>query len=437
MRFQQCWLCKILTLTDLCCTYATNAAFRCVRAPRCDQRADDEAARRHHDPAAVLTLDALDPPKPGRDRARLDLDDAIAALDQRGAVIDAAKHPARHDGRLQRAGGVDASTCGGGVCGRDAIEPVTSAAAAAARPRGRRGGSRCGGRGLALLGLRPSRRDRASRRACRSGCSARVLDGSRLVFNAARLSLSDFVVARSCATVSFRRLDSSATLSFGRPARPRPGGRRGKHRPELGDAERSATAPKLAAIATQAASSAKRAGDCGGLRDLVSGAELLLGLARLDAGRGAAARASSCRIDLCGVGLRSGSGRFRARHLRFAFGSFSTARLRIFAAARLGSSRCFAVGANRRRRGQRQLRLFLGCLIAGHGIGSNGENSSIGNFQTLTDGYRIVAGSSPHDARFRVNFAGTRYPFAPLRWSKPDRGRAGSSRRRRAAAAWS
>src|SRR3954452_5996668 len=63
--------------------------------------ADDETARRDHDPTSVLALDALDPPEPWRDRTGLDLDDAVAPFDQGCSIIDAAQHPARHHRWLQ------------------------------------------------------------------------------------------------------------------------------------------------------------------------------------------------------------------------------------------------------------------------------------------------------------------------------------------------
>src|ERR1700752_1473034 len=100
---------------------------------------DAEARRRHPDPGAILALDALDASEPGRDDARLDLDDAVAAFDQRGAVIDAVQYPALHDRRLQG-------------CGR--IAPLQRACRLLLRHRAggfRRG--RLGGAGFALLGL--------------------------------------------------------------------------------------------------------------------------------------------------------------------------------------------------------------------------------------------------------------------------------------------
>src|SRR5947207_1407679 len=58
-----------------------------------------DAARGDHDPATVLALDRLDAAKTRLNHAVLDLDDAVAACDQRGAVIDPAQHEAL-DGRL-------------------------------------------------------------------------------------------------------------------------------------------------------------------------------------------------------------------------------------------------------------------------------------------------------------------------------------------------
>ena len=87
-----------------------------------------------------------------------------------------------------------------------------------------------------------------------------VLDVVTLVFSAARLSLSDFVVPRSCATVSFSAFTSSATWSFVTAATG--GGAEVNIGPNLATPSEPPIAPKLAAIATQAASSAKRARAC-------------------------------------------------------------------------------------------------------------------------------------------------------------------------------
>src|SRR5437868_7012082 len=59
--------------------------------------ADDQALRRDHHPTAVLTLDLLDPADARQMVARLDLDDAVAALDERRAAIGLAQYPAVHD----------------------------------------------------------------------------------------------------------------------------------------------------------------------------------------------------------------------------------------------------------------------------------------------------------------------------------------------------
>src|SRR5262245_34002354 len=57
-------------------------------------RGDDQAARGHDHPVAVLSLDLLDAPEPRHKVARLDFDDAVAALDQRGGgAIDLAQRP--------------------------------------------------------------------------------------------------------------------------------------------------------------------------------------------------------------------------------------------------------------------------------------------------------------------------------------------------------
>src|ERR1700674_4550341 len=68
-------------------------------APR-SMRLHDQAFGRDDDPMAVLAPDVLNAPEPRQAHARLDLDDAVAAFDQGGAVVDLAHHPALDDRRL-------------------------------------------------------------------------------------------------------------------------------------------------------------------------------------------------------------------------------------------------------------------------------------------------------------------------------------------------
>jgi hypothetical protein len=210
-----------------------------------------------------LTLDALDAAKSGRDPAGFDLDDAVAAFDQRGAVIDAAQHPARHDGLAQRGLCVGSRECPAGACGRAAIEPVMSAAggrvATAAVVVVAAGGAPP--RGAARLAFS---RGRASSVSLAIWLFCVVLDAFTAVFSAARLSLSDFVVARSLrhgvAQTPSRRRRHCPSAPARRDRDGRPGPNIG---PSACDAERSRRPHrKLAAIATQAAQAARSAHCC-------------------------------------------------------------------------------------------------------------------------------------------------------------------------------
>src|SRR5947199_603711 len=84
--FQQKGVSKPLTLM--------RAAVISFRRDRCRRSArlaaHHQSTRRDHDPAAILPLDRLDAPEPRRACPDLDLDDAVAALEQCGPVIDAA-----------------------------------------------------------------------------------------------------------------------------------------------------------------------------------------------------------------------------------------------------------------------------------------------------------------------------------------------------------
>jgi hypothetical protein len=85
-----------------------------------------------------------------------------------------------------------------------------------------------------------------------------VLEVLTAVFNPARLSLSDFVAARNCVTVSRSALTSSV-LSFGAGTAATGTGAGANIGPSFATLSDPATAPKLAAIATQAARRPKRA----------------------------------------------------------------------------------------------------------------------------------------------------------------------------------
>src|SRR5437773_2513903 len=78
-----------------------------------------------------------------------------------------------------------------------------------------------------------------------------------VAFSAAKLSFSDLVLARSCATVSFSALISSAICSLATETGAG-GGAEAIIGPNLATPSEPPIAPKLAAMATQAASSAKR-----------------------------------------------------------------------------------------------------------------------------------------------------------------------------------
>src|SRR5689334_12179880 len=104
-----------------------------------------------------------------------------------------------------------------------------------------------------------------------------------VVFSAVKLSLSLLVVARSCATVSFSAFTSSAICSFAIGAAGT--GADEITGPNLATPSDPPTAPKLAATATQAASSAKRVlRDCGaGAAAAAAGSGFLSGMTVADA----------------------------------------------------------------------------------------------------------------------------------------------------------
>src|SRR5947209_1860993 len=79
-------------------------------------RGRDQAFRGHHDPAAVLLADRIDPAQTRHDIALIDLDEAHAAFDERGAATDVAHHPAFDLAGLARRRGHDRA---GRVLGRD------------------------------------------------------------------------------------------------------------------------------------------------------------------------------------------------------------------------------------------------------------------------------------------------------------------------------
>src|SRR3954464_2922967 len=99
-RFRQRGVSKPLTLTRV---------GLAVRLPQRQGRlsaADDEPARCRNDPAAILALDRFDAAKVRRGFPGLDLDDAVAPLDQRDAVDHAAHHVILEKRRLERGGGL-------------------------------------------------------------------------------------------------------------------------------------------------------------------------------------------------------------------------------------------------------------------------------------------------------------------------------------------
>ena len=257
-----------------------------------------------------------------------------------------------------------------------------------------------------------------------------MFDVVTLVFSAARLSLSDFVVPRSCATVSFSAFTSSATWSL---ATSRDRRRRGaEHRAELGDAERAADRAE-ARRDRDAGGEQRKAGRarlCGrGLLGLRLGAlnatMALPGSASCGGGR-KRRRLGSLRLDL-GFDL-SGSA------LASIFGLDWALRPSGFGGSVLGAAISAASGLALRRN-RRRVYVRVGSIL---GVSSLDMGSfpmeKIHPLVTFRS-YRPVNGLLPRQGSFRVNIAGIRYLCAPPRWSMRAHGRAGSSRRRRAAAA--